>query len=45
MNPYTPKLEAQIKFHKANMPIRPVINNMTVPIYTTSKTLRLNANN
>jgi hypothetical protein len=32
-----PKLNAQLKLHKANIPIRPVVNNRNTPTYKTTK--------
>ena len=35
--PSPPTLKAQLKLHKPNIPIRPVINNMNAPTYKTAK--------
>ena len=36
-NPTPPTLNAQLKLHKPNIPIRPVVNNKNVPTYKTAK--------
>jgi phosphodiesterase/alkaline phosphatase D-like protein len=38
-NPTPPKLNARIKIHKPNNPIRPVVNNITAPTYKIAKKL------
>jgi hypothetical protein len=38
-NPQPPTLKAQIKIHKPDNPIRPVVNNMSAPAYKISKLL------
>jgi hypothetical protein len=38
-NPTPPTLNAQLKLHKPNIPIRPVVNNKNAPAYKTAKTL------
>ena len=37
--PSAPVLKAQLKLHKTGIPIRPVINNRTVPTYKLAKHL------
>ena len=37
--PAPPNLKAQLKLHKADIPIRPVINNRTAPAYKLAKYL------
>jgi len=36
-NPTPPTLNAQLKLHKPNIPIRPVVNNKNAPTYKTAK--------
>ena len=43
--PQPPNLRAQIKLHKPDQPIRPVVNNMNAPAYKTSKLLVNRLNN
>jgi len=38
-NPEPPKLNARIKIHKTNIPIRPVVNNTKAPAYRIAKKL------
>jgi hypothetical protein len=38
-NPTPPTLNAQLKLHKPNIPIRPVVNNNKAPTYKTAKKL------
>ena len=38
-NPTPPALNAQLKLHKPNIPIRPVVNNKNAPTYKTAKKL------
>ena len=38
-NPTPPTLNAQLKLHKPNIPIRPVVNNKNAPTYKTAKNL------
>jgi len=44
-NPAPPTLNALLKLHKPNIPIRPVINNRNVPTYKTAKRLNIVLNN
>jgi hypothetical protein len=37
--PAPPKLKAQLKLHKTDIPIRPIINNRTAPAYKLAKYL------
>lgn len=39
MNPQIPKLRAQVKLHKQNWPIRPIVNNISCPSYYLNKKL------
>ena len=36
--PLPPKLKAQLKLHKPDIPVRPVINNMNAPTYKLENT-------
>jgi len=36
-NPAPPTLNAQLKLHKSNIPIRPVVNNKNAPTYKTAQ--------
>jgi len=38
-NPAPPTLKAQLKLHKPDIPIRPVVNNRTAPSYKAAKKL------
>ena len=40
-NPTPPKLNARIKIHKPNNPIRPVVNNINAPTYKIAKKLMI----
>lgn len=39
MNPQLPKLRSQLKLHKPDMPISPIVNNMNCPSYNLNKKL------
>ena len=45
IKPIAPILNALIKIHKDNKPIRPVINNIQAPLYKLAKYLKKNSTN